>query len=100
MFSGMALRRSHAAPSTVRGGVSLLRELTGLTKEQLAARLYLTLGQMIRLESVGTPLRTETLQRLIAVAQDYYLDDLAVFFGECELRIRSKSLRTREGKRS
>jgi len=65
---------------TIQAAVLMLRQVTGLTREELAKRMLITLLQLNNIESRGKPMKTEYARRLAAIAGDYGLAEMFINF--------------------
>lgn len=66
--------------ATIQSAITALRSCTGMSREYLASRLFITHTQLINLESRGKPLNPETLIRLCVLCHEFYLPGLEDFF--------------------
>jgi transcriptional regulator with XRE-family HTH domain len=75
--------------------VYALRTMTGLTVEQLAARLSLNTYKLNLIEKRGGPVDMADIHRMVVVARDFSLNKLVVYFERMELLQRGKMRKKR-----
>lgn len=66
--------------NTLPGAITAFRNCTGMNREYLASRLFVTHTQLVNLESRGRPLTLELLVRLRELSHEYRLPVLETYF--------------------
>jgi hypothetical protein len=87
-----------SACQDLRTAVHALRVMTGLTAEQLAARLGMAMHRLSRLEKTGGPVMDQDFIRMIALAKEFSLFKLRGFFEKAQLLNWGKMKTSRGGK--
>ena len=66
--------------ATLQSAITSFRVCTGMSREYLASRLFITHTQLVNLESRGKPLTMEVLIRFCVLCREYNLPTLEDFF--------------------
>lgn len=84
----------------LRTAVHGLRMMSGLSAEQLAARLGMAMHRLSRLEKTGGPVTDQDFIRMIALAKEFSLFKLRGFFERAQLLNWGGAKHIRGGKRA
>jgi hypothetical protein len=88
-----------SACSDLRTAIHGLQVMSGLTAEQLAARLGMPMHRLSRLEKTGGPITTTDIRRMIALATEFSLFKLREYFERVEILNRAKLRHARPPRR-
>lgn len=82
----------------IQAAIDMLQRFTGITHEDLAKRVFLTVPQLTLITLRGTPMRAEIAERLTKIASEFGAADLVAYFDNKATVLRRNSRKPRAPK--